>query len=248
MEAEDSKSRGAIVAVKQGAGFNPSCQRLIGVFDSFARERCLMLQPTPLLLPEVGRGDVLVAINASFPELEDPLDNSWGLRYETSPWYSWMDLQANALSDRELSTLRNRRSRGVYEVVRAWEESGNPNPFLYVGWSSSGSLGERIRTLVRQPAKESHAQALGKRKPYEPQRVRDKIIAHAKEVLGLEEDRQVLPWLYIRWSVCDAQIGPALLDYYLHFLRDPLFPEGKVHAQTGRQEGRDEWWVRKVRG
>ena len=205
-----------------------------------------MPQLTPSLLPDVGRGDLLVAISASFPELEDPLDNSWGLRYETSPWYCWMDLQANALYERELSTLRSRRSRGVYEIVRAWEEPGNPNPFLYVGWSGSGSLGERIRTLVRQPTK--HGQASGKRKPYEPQGVRDKILARAKEVLGLEEDRQVLPWLYIRWSVCDAPIGPVLLDYYLHFLRNPLFSEGKVHAQRRRQECRDEWWVRKVRG
>src|SRR5215831_5075844 len=135
-----------------------------------------MPQPTPLLLPDVGRGDLLVAISASFPELEDPLDNSWSLRYETSPWFSWADLQANALSDRELTALRNRRSRGVYEIVRAWEEPGTPNPFLYVGWSGSGTLGERIRTLVRPPAKQSHAPASGKRKPHAPQRVRDKIL------------------------------------------------------------------------
>jgi len=43
-----------------------------------------MPQPTHLLLPDLGRGDLLVAISASFPELEDPLDNSWDLRYETS--------------------------------------------------------------------------------------------------------------------------------------------------------------------
>ncbi len=206
-----------------------------------------MLQPTRLPLPDLGRGDLLVAISASFPELEDPLDNSWDLRYETSPWYSWSDLQAGALSDRELSTLRNKRSRGVYEVVRAWEEPGNPNPFLYVGWSGSGSLGERIRTLVRQPTKQFNAQASEKRKPYEPHSVRDKILAHAREVLELEEDRQVLPWLSIRWSICDAPPGPALLDYYLYFLRNPLFPESKVYAQTGRQECRDEWWVRNER-
>ena len=136
----------------------------------------------------------------------------------------------------------------MYEIVRAWEESGNPNPFLYVGWSESGSLGERIRNLVRQPTKQPNAQASGKRKPYELQSARDKILALAKGVLGLEEDMQVLPWLYVRWSVCDVPLGPALLDYYLHFLRNPLFPEGKVYAQTGRQECRDEWWVRKVRG
>ena len=52
------------------------------------RERYLMPQPTSLLLPDVGRGDLMVAISASFPELEDPLDNSWDLRYETSSWYS----------------------------------------------------------------------------------------------------------------------------------------------------------------
>jgi|SRR5215469_8160210 len=206
-----------------------------------------MPQPTSLLLPDVGRGDLMVAISANFPELEDPLDNSWDLRYETSSWYSWRDLQAGALYDQELSILRNRRIRGVYEIIRAWEESGNPNPFLYVGWSESGSLGERIRTLVRQPTKQPNAQASGKRRPYGPQSARDKILARAKEVLGLEEDMQVLPWLYIRWSVCDAPLGPALLDYYLHFLRNPLFPERKVYTQTERQECRDEWWVRKVR-
>ncbi len=205
-----------------------------------------MLQPTLLLLPHPGRGDLLVAISASFPELEDPLDNSWDLRYQTSSWYSWRDLQAGALYDQELSTLRNRRSRGVYEIVRAWEEPGNPNPFLYVG--ESGSLGERIRTLVRPPTKQPDAQASGNRKPSGPQSVRDRLLTYAREVLGLEEDRQVLPWLSIRWSVCDAPPGPPLLDYYLHFLRNPLFPERKVCAQTGRREGRDEWWVRTVKG
>jgi hypothetical protein len=215
------------------------------VSDSYARERRLMPQPTPLLLRDVGRGDLLVAINASFPELEDPLDNTWDLRYQTSPWYSWRDLQADALYDQELSTLRSRKSREVYEIVRAWEEPDNPNPFLYVGWSGSGTLAERIRTLVRQPTKQSHAPASGKRKPYEQQRMRDKILARAKEVLGLEEDLQVLPWLYVRWSMCDSPLGPALLDYYLHFLRNPFFPERKVFAQTGRKEGRAAWWVRK---
>src|SRR5215467_4336656 len=142
-----------------------------------------MLQPKRLPLPDLGRGDLLVDITASFPEVEDPLDNCWNLRYETSSWYSWRDLQPYGLHSQELSTLRKKGSPGVYEVVRAWEEPGNPNPYLYVGRSGSESLAERIRLLVRPPAKESHVHVSGKSKPVEQRSVREKLIAHAKEVL-----------------------------------------------------------------
>jgi hypothetical protein len=194
-----------------------------------------MLQPKRLPLPDVGRGDLLVDIIARFPEVEDPLDNWWTLRYETSSWYCWRDLQPAALYDQELATLRKRRSQGVYEVVRAWEEPENTNPYLYIGRSGSGSLAERIRLLVRPP---------GKSNPHEQQSVRAKLIARAQEVLGVEDVAQVLPWLYIRWSVCDSPLGPALLEYYLHCLRNPLFAERNVSAHTERQECPAEWWVR----
>ncbi len=194
-----------------------------------------MLPPKRLPLPDVGRGDLLVDIIARFPEVEDPLDNWWTLRYETSSWYCWRDLQPAALHEQELATLRKRRSQGVYEVVRAWEESDNTNPYLYIGRSGAGSLAERIRLLVRPP---------GKSNPHEQQRVRAKLIARAKEALVVEDVAQVLPWLYIRWSVCDSPLGPALLEYYLHFLRNPLFAERNVSAHTCRQERPAEWWVR----
>ena len=132
----------------------------------------------------------------------------------------------------------------MYEVVRAWDDPGNPNPYLYVGGSGSESLAERIRLLVRVPAKEPHAHAPGKSKPHEPRSVREKMIARAKEVLEVEDDVQVLPWLYIRWSVCDSPLGLALLEYYLQFLRNPLFAERKVPTHTWSQVHRDDWWAR----
>jgi hypothetical protein len=138
------------------------------------------------------------------------------------------------------AVLCKKGSPGVYEVVRAWEEPGNPNPYLYVGRSGSESLAERIRLLVRLPAKESHAHAPGKSKAHEPRCVREKMIACAKEVLEVEDDTQVLPWLYIRWSVCDSTLELALLEYYLHFLRKPLFVERKVSAHTWSQVHRDD--------
>src|SRR5258708_23251409 len=86
------------------------------------REDCLMLQPKRLPLPDVGRGDLLVDIIARFPEVEDPLDNWWTLRYETSSWYCWRDLQTASLPEQEHAIPRKWRSQGGYFVVRAWEQ------------------------------------------------------------------------------------------------------------------------------
>ncbi len=177
--------------------------------------------------PKKGAVVFTLAVAAPFFPIKDEVN----IPYEPSKWFSWSYLREPKALASELGSSaeslhgvhETESLHGVYEVVRGWEAS-DTNLFLYVGM---GNLYPRLQKLL------GPVSPRGKVKGKEHSK-REQLVNCAKKGLGIgneDNEQEVFDWLYLRWTICTHPLAPRLLEYYLHGIRCPEYPDLVLESQ-----------------